>query len=93
MCLLDSSLVAANLRNGSIKLWDTEKGEIKYIFPCIRMSTLYHIKLLLNGEVIAVVYSNGCIILRNMREEPQEQIIPGLPLNNMGDTIGIFFTK
>ena len=58
-CSSDGSLVAAALENDSVELWDTEKREIKHVFPCRWRATLHSIQLSSNGEVMAVVHDDG----------------------------------
>ena len=78
-CSPDGSLVAAALENDSIELRDTEKGEIKHVFPCTWKSRSHRIKLSSNGEVMAVVHSTGCTILRNTGKGFQEHMISDDP--------------
>ena len=73
-CSPDGSLVAAVLENDSIELRDTEKGEIKHVFPCTWKASSFRIKLSSNGEVMAVVHSAGCTILRDTGKEYQERM-------------------
>ena len=74
-CSPDGSLVAAVLENDSIELRDTEKGEIKHVFPCTWKAKAHRIKLSSNGEVMAVVHSAGCTIFRDTGKEYQERML------------------
>ena len=78
-CSSDGSLVAAALEVGSIELRDTEKREIKHVYPCTLNVALHSIKLSSNGEVMAVVHSHGCTILRNTGKEFQGRMFSGVP--------------
>ena len=78
-CSSDGSLVAAALEVGSIELRDTEKREIKHVFPRTLNVALHSIKLSSNGEVMAVVHSHGCTILRNTGKEFQGRMFSDLP--------------
>lgn len=81
-CSPDGSFVAAALESGRIELWDTEKREIKHVVPRIWEASLYSIKVSSNGEVMAVVHSNGCTILRNTGKEFQERMFSGIRWNH-----------
>ena len=78
-CSSDGRLVAAALGDGSIKLWDTEIGEIKSIFPSTWKATPRSIKLSSDGEVMAVVHSAGCTILWTRGRKVQERMFSGAP--------------
>ena len=81
-CSSDGSSVAVPLANDSIELWDTEKGEIKHVFPRTWKATPDSIKLSSNGELLAVTHSAGCTILSNTGKEAQERMFPGIPWNH-----------
>ncbi|KAM0798965.1 kinase-like domain-containing protein [Usnea florida] len=82
-CSPDGSLVAAALENGSIELRDTEKGEIKHVFPCTWKARSRRIKLSSNGEVMAVIHDAGCTIFRDTGKEYQERMCSDDPKSHV----------